>query len=71
MIPTASETTTVRVSKVKPLFGSVKPTASKSENSPLASASPAKSPITAARIPIARASMMIAGAAVDGKRQGF
>ena len=59
MMPTASDTTTVRVSKVNPLFGSVKPTASKSANRPFASASPAKSPITAARIPIASASMMI------------
>ena len=59
MIPTASETTTVRVSKVNPLFGSVKPTVSKSLNSPFASASPAKRPITAASIPIARASITI------------
>ena len=55
MIPTASETTTVRVSKVRPLFGSVKPTASKSVNSPFARASPAKSPIDGGEDPDRRA----------------
>ena len=55
-IPSASETTIVRVSNRSPLFGSVKPTASNSENSPLASASPRKRPTTEAITPIASAS---------------
>ena len=57
--PTTSDTTTVRVSNVKPLFGSVNPTALKRAKSPLASASPAKRPTTAAIAPITSASMMI------------
>ena len=55
-IPRASETTIVRVSNRRPLFGSVKPTASNSENRPLASASPRKSPTTDAITPITSAS---------------
>ena len=55
-IPSASETTIVRVSRSNPLFGSVKPTASNSQKSPFASASPRKSPITEATMPIASAS---------------
>ena len=58
-MPTISATTIVRVSKVRPLFGSVKPTASKSLNSPFASARPRKSPTTEASVPITRASMTI------------
>ena len=45
-MPTSSETTIVRVSKTRPLFGSVKPTASKSLKSPFASPSPRKRPVT-------------------------
>ena len=47
-IPTVSATTTVRVSRSSPLFGSVKPTRSNSANSPFASARPLKSPTTEA-----------------------
>ena len=43
-IPTSSETTIVRVSKRRPLFGSVKPTASKSLKRPFASAEPEEEP---------------------------
>ena len=39
-IPTSSDTTIVRVSKTRPLFGSVNPTASKSAKRPFASARP-------------------------------
>ena len=56
MIPSASETMIVRVSNRRPLFGSVKPTASKSANSPFASASPRKRPTIDAITPIASAS---------------
>jgi hypothetical protein len=56
MMPTMSATTTVRVSSVSPLFGSVKPTASKSENRPFASASPAKRPTIDASTPMTSAS---------------
>ena len=55
-IPSASETITVRVSRRIPLFGSVKPTASKSEKRPFASPSPRKSPTIEASTPITSAS---------------
>ncbi len=42
----------VRVLKMRPLFGSVNPTASKSLNSPFASARPRKSPTIDASVPI-------------------
>ena len=51
MMPTTSATMIVRVSKMRPLFGSVKPIASKSQKSPLASASPRKRPTIEARTP--------------------
>ena len=44
MIPSASETTTVRASRRRPLFGSVNPTASNSQKRPFARPSPRKSP---------------------------
>ena len=56
MIPSASEMTIVRVSNRRPLFGSVKPTASNRENSPYASARPRKRPTIDAITPIASAS---------------
>ena len=59
MIPTASETTIVRVSKSRPLFGSVKPTRSKSQKSSFARPSPRKRPTTDAAVPTTSASTMI------------
>ena len=50
-IPTRSDTITVRVAKTRPLFGSVKPTASNSLKSPFASPRPRKSPTSDARTP--------------------
>ena len=57
-MPTASETTIVRVSNVRPLFGSVKPTTSKSLKRPLPRARPRKRPTTDATRPITSASRM-------------
>ena len=48
----------VRVSSVRPLFGSVNPTASNSEKRPLASARPANRPTIDASVPITSASSM-------------
>ena len=50
-MPTSSETTIVRASKMSPWFGSVKPTASNSLNRPLARARPRKRPVTDATEP--------------------
>ena len=58
VIPSSSETMIVRVLKMRPLFGSVNPTASKSLNSPVASARPRKRPMIDASVPITRASTM-------------
>ena len=57
--PTSIATTTVRGCSTSPLFGSVKPTASKSLNRPVPSASPTRIPAIEARIPIASASTKI------------
>ena len=46
MTPTIIETITVRVAKMMPLFGSVKPTALNSLKSPFARPSPRNSPTT-------------------------
>jgi len=58
-IPAARAITIVLVPNTIPLFGSVKPTASNSLKRPFASPSPAKSPITEARVPITRPSTTI------------
>ena len=58
-IPTNSETTIVRVSKTRPLLGSVKPTASKSLKSPFASRSPMNRPASDAITPITSDSITI------------
>ncbi len=58
-MPTRSETTIVRGSSSRPWFGSVKPTASKSENRPSASSSPQRSPISEATAPTTSASITI------------
>ena len=57
--PTSSDTTIVRVSKTRPLFGSVKPTASKSWKSSRARPRPRKRPASEARIPTTSASITI------------
>ncbi len=57
-MPTSSATTTVRGSSVRPVFGSVKPTASNSQNRPEASARPSRRPTTDATIPTISASMI-------------
>ena len=57
--PTRSATTIVRVSKRRPVFGRVNPTASKSQKRTLASPSPRKSPITEAMTPTTSDSTMI------------
>ncbi len=49
----------VRVSKTRPLLGSVKPTWSKSQKSPLASPRPRRSPTIDASTPTTRDSIMI------------
>lgn len=54
--PTISATTIVRVRNTSPLFGSVKPTASKSLNNPVAIANPRNSPTTDATKPVTNAS---------------
>ena len=58
--PTIIETIAVRVAKMMPLFGSVKPTASNSLKRPLARPRPRNSPTTDAAVPITSASTMIA-----------
>ena len=58
-IPTRRATTIVLVSKSEPVFGSVKPTRSKSQNSTFASPSPRKRPITEAITPTMSDSTMI------------
>ena len=58
-MPTSIATITVRVAKTSPLFGSVKPTASKSLNSPFASPSPRNSPTIEASMPTTSASTTI------------
>ena len=58
MIPSSSETMIVRVLKMRPLLGSVNPTASKSLNSPSASASPRNNPTIDANVPITSDSIM-------------
>ena len=58
-MPTRSETTIVRVSKSRPLFGRVKPAASKSQKRSDASPRPRKSPITEAGMPTTSASITI------------
>ena len=59
MMPTSSEMITVRVPKMIPVFGSVKPIAVKNPNRPFASRSPRKRPVTDAIVPITSASMKI------------
>ncbi len=59
MMPTSSEMITVRVPKMIPVFGSVKPIAVKNLNRPFASKSPRKRPVTDAIVPITSASMKI------------
>ena len=59
MIPTESETTIVRVSKSRPVFGSVKPTRSKSQKSSFARPSPRNRPTREAAVPTTSASTMI------------
>ena len=56
-MPTSSETITVRACRLSPWFGSVKPTASNSENRPFARPSPMKRPLTEASTPITVASI--------------
>ena len=58
-MPTSSEMITVRVAKMIPVFGSVKPIALKKLNRPFASRSPRKRPVTDAIVPITSASMKI------------
>ena len=58
-MPTSRATTIVLVSKSRPLFGSVKPTASKSENRSFARPRPANRPTTDASVPTTRASTTI------------
>ena len=58
-IPAASAITTAVGVRTRPLFGSVKPTASNSANSPFASPKPARSPTSDASTPTTRASIRI------------
>ncbi len=58
-MPTSRDTTIVRVSKTRPVFGSVNPTASKRLKRTFARPRPRKSPSTEARIPTTSASRMI------------
>ena len=55
-VPSSSGTTTVRVSIGRPASGSARPSALKSELSPLASPTPAARPTSEAKRPIANAS---------------
>ena len=57
MIPEASASTTALVVRIKPLFGSVKPTASNSQKRALASPTPTASPTSDASTPTTSASI--------------
>ena len=58
-VPTSIATTIVRVATTRPLFGSVKPTASKRLKSPSASPKPTSTPTTDASTPTTSASITI------------
>ena len=58
VIPSSNETMIVRELKMRPLFGSVNPTASNSLNRAVASARPRKNPMIDAIVPITSASTM-------------